>query len=365
MVPNDRSMPRIYIIAPHRPGRSPSQRYRIEQYLPYLHAHGFTTVYSPLLDANDDKVFYSRGHFLGKGSILIKAFIRRLRDLWRMRRDDLVLVHREAFMTGGLFFERAFRRKSGTLVFDFDDAIWRLDVSEGNKRLSWLKDPGKTDRIIAMADRVIAGNVYLAEHAQVFNAGTVVIPTVIDTERYRPMSATQVGRIVIGWTGSRTSTVHLLAALPMLQQLQQRFGDRIGFRVISDIAPDLPGLVVDHVPWDADREPEDLAAIDIGIMPMPDDDWSRGKCGFKGLQYMGMGKAVVLSDVGVNSTIVQHGVNGLLARTDAEWSEALGRLVEDAELRGRLGSEARRSVEQHWSLLAWRDRFLQQFQPPH
>jgi glycosyltransferase involved in cell wall biosynthesis len=356
-------MPRIYIIAPHRPSRSPSQRYRIEQYLPYFHSHGFTSVYSPLLDAWDDGVLYSHGRIAGKALILVKALLRRLRDLWRIQRGDIVLVHREAFMMRGVFFERAFRWKAGTLVFDFDDAIWKLDVSEGNKRLSWLKHPGKTDRIIALSDRVIAGNAYLAGHAKAINENTVIIPTVIDTERYRPMAKLQKGSIVIGWTGSRTSTVHLLAALPILQKLQQRFGARIQFRVISDIAPELPGLDVEHVRWNAESEVEDLVPMDIGIMPMPDDEWSRGKCGFKGLQYMGMGKAVVLSDVGVNSTIVQHGVNGMLARTETEWLEALGRLVEDDELRARSGVEARRTVEQHWSLLAWRDRALQQFQP--
>ncbi len=356
-------MARIHIIAPHRTGRSPSQRYRLEQYIPHLRAQGHEVLYARLLDVWDDRILYSRGHIISKGLLLLKAFLRRWRDVMGIRHGDTVLLHREAFMTRGILFERMIRRRAGLLIFDLDDAIWLMDVSEGNRRLSWLKDPAKTDRIIALADRVIAGNAYIAEHCRAIHSDVACIPTVIDTERYQVMPAPEEGPVVIGWTGSRTSTTHLVAVLPMLRAVHDRWEDRIRFRVISDIAPVLPGLPFEHVPWDPDTEPEDLAPMHIGIMPMPDDAWSRGKCGFKGLQYMAMGKAVVLSDVGVNSTIVHHGHNGFLARSEAEWMEAVGRLVEDADLRRRLGAEARSTVEQHWSLAAWRDAFLERLTP--
>jgi len=356
-------MPRLHIFAPHRPGRSPSQRYRLEQYLPALEQAGFTTTYAFLWDAADDRVLYRRGHLLGKAWILVKGIVRRWKQVRRVRRDDIVLLHREAFMVRGIFFEKALRRRAAWLIYDLDDAIWRMDVSEGNRNLSWLKDPAKTDRLIAMADRVIAGNHYLADHARPLNAKTTVIPTVIDTSLYREVPSMDNDEVVIGWTGSHTSAAHLLAALPMLQEVQRRFADRLSFRVISDGEPPLPGLRVRYVRWNAATEVDDLAPIDIGIMPMPDDGWSRGKCGFKGLQYMGMGKAVVLADVGVNARIVQHGVNGFLARTDPDWQEALGRLISDADLRRRMGAEARRTVEQHWSLHAWTSTFLRQLSP--
>ncbi len=355
-------MPRIHFIVPHRPDRSPSQRYRLEQFIAHFEANGHTVVYANLLGQLGDRVLYSKGRLFLKLLLLVKAFLRRLRDVYRVGREDIVVIHREAFLTRGTFFERALRRRSRHLVFDFDDAIWHMDVSEANKRLSWLKDPSKTDRIIAMADLVIAGNDYLAEHARAFNANVVVIPTVIDTTLYKPMQRPRSdGRVTIGWTGSLTSVAHLALAVPTLRNVQQRFGDKVVFRVISDRLFEAQGLQVENVRWNSATEVEDLAPIDIGIMPLPDNEWSRGKCGFKGLQYMGMGKAVVLAEVGVNKVIVRHGVNGLLASSPRDLEAHLVQLVEDAELRARLGVEARRTVEERYSVNAWKDVYIRLF----
>ena len=148
----------------------------------------------------------------------------------------------------------------------------------------------------------------------------------------------------------------------MLRELHARWGDRIGFRIISDRDLEAPELPVENIRWSSATEVRDLQGIDIGIMPLPDDEWSRGKCGFKGLQYMGMGKAVVLSRVGVNKTIVQEGVNGLLAGDQQEWIDALGRLITSSDLRTRLGAAARLTVEEKYSVRAWRDRYLELFQ---
>ncbi|MBK6882115.1 MAG: glycosyltransferase family 4 protein [Flavobacteriales bacterium] len=354
-------MPRILFVAAHRPDRSPSQRYRFEQFAPYWEQHGFTHHYAWLIDAEDDKKFYSPGNLMAKPPIFLKSW-RRRREHVRMAKDfDLIIVQREAFMTGSTRFERALKASGVPFIFDFDDAIWNMDVSDGNKRLRWLKDPAKTTRIIAMADLIIGGNEYLADHARRYNTWVEVIPTVIDTERYVPVKSEKAGPIIIGWTGSHTSMTHLVQVLPMLRAVQAQWGDRVRFRIISDRQLVDPGLDIENIPWNSATEAEDLAAIDIGIMPMPDDKWSRGKCGFKGLQCMALGKAVVLSRVGVNRTIVQDGVNGLLADGQEEWIMKLGQLIGDADLRERSGKAARTTVEQHYSVHAWRDRYLDLF----
>ncbi|MCB0793240.1 MAG: glycosyltransferase family 4 protein [Flavobacteriales bacterium] len=354
-------MPKILFVAAHRPGRSPSQRYRFEQFLPYWKKHGWTAELTWLIDEADDAVFYSKGQLAGKARIFLKAWRKRWEHVRKAAEADVIFVQREAFMTGSTRFERALKASGRPFIFDLDDAIWRLDVSEGNRHLRWLKDPGKTGRIAALADLVIAGNPHLGEQAGAWNRNVEVIPTVVDTERYQVIRSRAEGPVVIGWTGSQTSMTHLLPALPMLRRIQQRFGERVAFRIIADRPFSDPGLNVEGIVWRESTEPEDLNAIDIGIMPLPDDEWSRGKCGFKGLQYMALGKAVVLSSVGVNTQIVKHGQNGLLACTDAEWEEALGRLVEDADLRAKLGNEARRTVEEEYSVRRWRDRYLELF----
>lgn len=355
-------MPRMLFVAAHRPGRSPSQRYRFEQFMPFWAAHGWQVEYAHLIDAGDDAHFYAPGNLLNKGRIFVKSWLRRRHHVRMAHHFDIVFVQREAFMTGSTRFERGFKASRAKLVYDFDDAIWHMDVSRGNRHLRWLKNPGKTADLIAMADMVIAGNEYLAEYAHHHNDNVVVIPTVIDTEAYRPVDRDAGdGPVTIGWTGSLTSIVHLERALPMLRRLQRAHGDRLRFRVISDRVFSDPGLDVDGVIWNAAEEAAQLGAIDIGIMPLPDDEWSRGKCGFKGLQYMGMGKAVVLDRVGVNPSIVQDGVNGFLASGDAEWERKLSALIADADLRRRMGTEARRTVEQRYSVNAWRERYLQLF----
>ena len=265
-------------------------------------------------------------------------------------------------MTGSTRFERRLKESGKPLIYDFDDAIWHLDVSEANRRLRWLKNPGKTADLIAMADQVIAGNAYLADYAHHHNERVLVIPTVIDTDRYQYQErARHDGVVTIGWTGSHTSQAYLEQALPVMHSLFSEHGDRLRFKVVSDRPLRAEGLPIDQVTWNSRTEPEDLADIDIGIMPMPDNEWSRGKCGFKGLQYMALGTAVVLERVGVNPDIVSAGVNGLLANGPEEWSKALGSLITDADLRDRLGREARRTVEERYSVKAWRDRYLEVF----
>ena len=357
-------MPRILFVAAHRPDRSPSQRYRFEQFTSHWASHGFTHDYAWLIGPEEDRVFYSPGHVLAKTGILISRWLRRAEQVRNVREFDLVIVQREAFMTGSTRFERRLAASGVPFIYDFDDAIWHMDVSEANRKLRWLKDPAKTSRIIGLADLVIAGNEHLADYARRFNDRVEVIPTVIDTDHYAPAPSDPRpdGKVVIGWTGSYTSLAHLKKELPMLRELHARWGDRIGFRIISDRDLEAPELPVENIRWSSATEVRDLQGIDIGIMPLPDDEWSRGKCGFKGLQYMGMGKAVVLSRVGVNKTIVQEGVNGLLAGDQQEWIDALGRLITSSDLRTRLGAAARLTVEEKYSVRAWRDRYLELFQ---
>lgn len=354
-------MPKVLFIAAHRPDRSPSQRYRFEQFVPYWKEQGFEVEYAWMIDEQDDKHFYSPGRLVAKTRIFLKSFKRRQAHVRMARNFDILVLQREAFMTGSTRFERAFAATGIPLIYDFDDAIWQMDVSDGNRKLRWLKDPGKTGKIIALADHVIAGNDFLAAEARKYNANVEVIPTVVDTDRYVPVPQRSSAPVVIGWTGSHTSMAYLYQVLPVLHAVHRKWGDAVRFRVVSDRTFKAEGLPVENIPWNSATEPEDLASIDIGIMPLPDDEWSRGKCGFKGLQYMAMGKAVVLGRVGVNTTIVQEGVNGLLASTHEEWVEKLGHLIADADLRQRLGQAARRTVEDHYSVRAWRQRYIDLF----
>lgn len=255
-------------------------------------------------------------------------------------------------MTGSALFERIFSRSKAALVFDFDDAIWRLDISEGNKKLGFLKNPGKTAEIIALSDLVIAGNDYLADYARHHNSNVVVIPTVVDARKYPVTNYTDSGKVVIGWTGSHTTIKHFELAIPVLKLIKEKHQDKVEFRVLGDDSYYNSELNIRGEKWMADSEIKSLSGFHIGIMPLPDDEWSKGKCGLKGLQYMALGIPPVMSPVGVNKQIITHGVNGFLPSTDEEWFNYLSQLIGDPNLRKSVGIKARQTVQDKYSVEA-------------
>ncbi|MBR4115597.1 MAG: hypothetical protein IKK40_06260, partial [Bacteroidales bacterium] len=179
-------MKRILYIVPHRPDRSPGQRFRCEHFIPILQQNGYEITYSNLLTAWDDKYFYQPKRYAIKAFIFCKAFLRRCFDVIRARKYDCIFIYREAFMIGTTLFERGLAKSGKPIIFDFDDSIWISDISEGNKNLSWMKRSSKTDEIIALSKLVIVGNQYLADHAKLFNNNVEIIPTTIDTNYHKP-----------------------------------------------------------------------------------------------------------------------------------------------------------------------------------
>lgn len=351
-------MKKILFITAHRKERAPNQRFRFEQYFDFLTAQGFTCELSPLISVEDDPLFYRPGHYFSKIRIGLKAWQKRFADTLRMNDYDIIFIAREAFMTGSLFFEKRFRSSRAKIIYDFDDAIWIDVVSPGNKALGWLKDAGKTARIIALADLVFAGNKFLEEYARQHNPSVAIIPTTIDTALYQPEYRTDKPIVTIGWSGSVSTLEHFQYALPALTQLKEIHGSRIAIKVIGDGRYRNEALGITGIPWKYATELEDLREIDIGIMPLPDNEWTWGKCGLKGLQYMALEIPTVMSPVGVNREIIQDGVNGYLASTTEEWVEKISRLIEDTEHRLRIGQAGRATVVSQYSVESQKERYL-------
>jgi glycosyltransferase involved in cell wall biosynthesis len=249
---------------------------------------------------------------------------------------------------GPPWFERKMARSGVPVIFDFDDAIFHSYKSPSNGYLSYLKFPGKTAEICRLVSHVMAGNEYLADYARQYNQNVTIVPTTIDTDKYavaeRPPKPQPV---TIGWSGSFSTIQHLDTLREVLAELAGTETFRL--RVIGSPDYSLEGVDVESMQWRAETETDDLSAIDIGIMPLPDDNWSKGKCGLKALQYMALGIPTICSPVGVNSTIIKDGVNGFLAADRGQWLEKLRPLIHDDELRRRMGLEGRRTVENEYS----------------
>lgn len=353
-------MNKVLFVCLHRPDRSPSQRFRFEQYLDYLKANGFDCNFSWLLNSDDDKNFYSKGRILNKGWILIKSIWKRSREVLQASDYDIVFVQREAFMLGTTFFERQFAGKC-KLIFDFDDSIWLHNVSAANKKFAFLKNARKTKKIIKISDLVIAGNRYLANYARQFNNNIVILPTTIETKEYSPPAKKENQKICIGWSGSITTISHFKTQIEALRIIKKKYAERIYFKVIGDGSFTDTELGIKGINWRKENEVEELSEFDIGIMPLPDDEWAKGKCGLKGLQYMSLEIPTIMSPVGVNSEIISDGQNGFLATTKEEWVSKLSQLIESYQLRIEIGKKGRLTVLDKYSVTANKDLYLEYF----
>jgi glycosyltransferase involved in cell wall biosynthesis len=340
---------KLLCIVHHRMDRSPGQRFRIEQFIPYLQKNNWEIHYSNILSAKDDSVFYAPGHYLGKFIIMLKSFLHRLKDVKNAKHYDAVFIYREAFMLGTAWLEKQICRKNPNVIFDFDDSIWLNDTSFGNQNLRWLKNPAKTEKISSYANCVTVGNKYLSEYAKQFNSNVAIIPTVVDTQYHKPIEKPKNPQICIGWTGTETTLKHFETIIPVLKTLFDIFGNKIWFKIIVNFPYKRDDIPLEVVQWAYENEIKELSDFDIGLMPLPDNEWTRGKCGFKGLQYMALEIPCIMSPVGVNRDIIEHGINGYLAETDEEWLKYISQLINSLELRKQIGREGRKRVIEAYS----------------
>ena len=352
---------RVLAIVPSLYDTSPGQRFRIEQWEPILKERGVEITYAPFSNEQLAGLLYQQGHAASKLAGVTAGFARRFRLLSSVRQFDAVYIFREAALFGPPIFESWIRRTKIPIVFDFDDAIFVSYRSPSNGYLSYLKFAGKTSKICEMAAHVMVGNPYLAEYSRRFNPNVTVVPTTIDLDRYEVREPDRTKAYpVIGWTGSFSTVQHLDTLRGALQKLAQR--ERFKLRVIGTPQYELEGVEVEAMQWRAQSEIDDLVPCDIGIMPLPDDKWSKGKCGLKALQFMALGIPTMCSPVGVNTDIIQDGENGFIADTEDEWVEKLAALIRSSDLRDRIGLAGRRTVEQKYSAEVQAPRVFEIFQ---
>lgn len=355
-------MNKLLVISPYPLNQAPSQRFRFEQYFNFFQQNNLIISHQSFLDIDTWHIFYKKGYFFSKLVGILKGLYKRFVLLFNLNQYDIIFIHREACFLGGAFFELLYSKKNSNIIFDFDDAIWLHDVSKANDLLGWLKKPEKTSKIISYAKLVIAGNAYLAEYAKKYNPNVIIIPTTIDTTYHiRKKNKIEKTKIVIGWTGSSTTNRHLKTLLPVIDKLKRKYNEKIKFVMISNIPLEESSNLIEFLSWNKQTEIDDLSTFDIGIMPLPDDEWTRGKCGFKGLQYMALEIPTVMSPVGVNTEIIQDGENGFLAATEEEWIEKLSLLIESSELRDKLGKAGRKTVVEKYSVEANKQKYLDAF----
>jgi len=324
-----------------------STRQRFVQMQPYLEAQGIDIDISPLLDQA-----YMKATLEQKGSVkmhpIVASYVKRLSALLMQRSFDFLWVQYEVFPYLPSVFERMAYFSGKPVVYDLDDAIFHRYDQHANRMIRQVLGQ-KLRPLLQSADLALCGNRYLKEYVARDCQHTKIVPTTVDVQRYVVAEKeNKKPSTVIGWIGSPSTWEYVEPLVPVLSRLVEQ--EAVEVKMVGAGARDLPGAGFVQRDWAEQDEVPQIQSMDMGVMPLRDDPWARGKCGYKLIQYMACGLPVVASPVGVNTEIVEHGVNGFLASTDDEWREALQTLIRSPELRAEMGRAGRAKVERHYSL---------------
>ncbi len=342
----------VLFIVPYPEKKAPGQRFRFELFLNSLNKAGISYQVKPFLRDRAYEVIFRKGHLLHKLSAVISGFIRRLVQLASSMSYDFIYIYREATPVGPPWWEWTMHVFGKKVIYDFDDAIWLKDDNE--KRFPGsLKWKQKVPRICKWSYKISVGNAYLHSYAEKFNPRAEIIPTVVDTAHHTP-GLNNHSILTIGWTGSHSTLPYLDSVMPVLRKLHEQADFR--FIIIADQDPGFSDEFVEFRKWNIETEIKDLKEIDIGIMPLPDSPWAKGKCGFKLIQYLALEIPAVASDVGVNRKIL--GDAGYICSSNEEWENALYQLLNNKKLRNEMGISGRKFIEENYSLMAVEEKFI-------
>ena len=354
---------RVLILCPYPQDVAPSQRLKFEQYYPAFREAGYELTISPFITRSFWKIIYKQGFLFQKFIYTIIGYARRIADLFRLRRYDIVYIHLWVTPLGPAFFERAVRLLSKRIIFDIDDLVYLKDIkSRATPLISRLKGAEKPIYLMKKADHVITCTPYLDEFVKKLNANTTDISSTVDTNAYK-------GRIeydfkddrpVIGWSGSHSTSKYLHLLDKILLELKSEIDFKL--LVIGDKDFNIPGLQVEAVAWSKDIEISTINRFDIGLYPLPNEEWVYGKSGLKAIQYMAMGIPTIATAIGSNFRVIQDKESGFLVKTDQDWKERIKELLKSKTLRESVGKKARLRVETLFSIEANKSTYLHIFE---
>lgn len=352
---------KIAFLFPYPLHEAASQRFRFEQYYDALTEAGIAFENFPFLDLKSWNRLYKPGNYILKFFDILKGLLKRKLLLFRLLPYDYVFIHREAAPLGPPIFEfiiaKVLRKK---IIYDFDDAIWLENYSEANSNFSFLKWYSKAKSIMKWAYKNSCGNHYLCDFASQYSKCVVYNPTTIDTINYHnKIKPEPLPVFTIGWTGSHSTNRYLEEMEDVFLSLEKKYQFKL--LVISDKSPEMKIKSLEFIRWQKQTEIEDLLKMDVGIMPLKNDKWANGKCGFKALQYMSLGIPALVSPVGVNTKIVDDGVNGYICNNNEDWYNNIEKLINNRNLLISLSAETRKKIENHYSVNSNKTNFINLF----
>jgi glycosyltransferase involved in cell wall biosynthesis len=335
------------------PYEAAASRYRIIQYESPLRARGIDLVFRPFLDGRTFATLYDRKRIAINAVRLAFHVARRVGDLFRAFRADVVFVQREALLFGPPVFEFIVARLlHRPMVLDLDDATYLPARSVAFGRLAELvKARWKTDAIIRWSRSVVCGNEAIAQHVRAAGVEAVVLKTIVNLHSFRARPpGDRPGLPVVGWVGSHSTWQYVAPLLPTLARVARDYPFTLRIVGAGPVSIEEPGLATVSAPWSLEREPADFASLDIGLYPLAEDDWAAAKSGLKAIQYMSVGVPFVVTPVGICATLGETGRTHLEARTHDDWFQALSELLSDTDRRRTMGRAGRQYAMANFSL---------------
>jgi glycosyltransferase involved in cell wall biosynthesis len=351
---------RILFICPYPFNVAPSQRLKFEQYYPYFKEAGYEIEISPFINNAFWNIIYKKGNFVQKAFHTFSGYSKRIKDLFRLRHYDIIYIHLWVTPFGFPFFERLYRVFGKKIVYDIDDLVYLSDVkSKAHEIVNFIKGRKKPLYLMKSSDHVITCTPYLDQFVRKYNQRTTDISSTVNTELYSPKKDYTVDdKFVIGWSGSHSTLKYLHLLDNVFLDLAKRHSFKLLVMGVGDDSFAINGVDVEAIPWDEKYELEVINRFDIGVYPLPDEKWVLGKSGLKAIQYMAMGIPTVATAVGANFRVIENGISGFLVKDQREWIDALEKLLSDASLRRCIGMEARRRVEDFFSVKANKGTYL-------
>ena len=339
---------KVLFLTPH-PIEGASSRYRIIQFFPYLEERGIHCTLNSFFSSKAYTYLYKHRFLIRKFISFLVGAVKRLYYILRAGNFDAVYIHLEFFPIPLKILETIVKSFNKHIIYDLDDSIY-LHRESANKIREYFRGPEKLYRLLKISSEVTVCNKYLYTYARQYNKNITIIPTSLDTQKFKPLPIRRTNNpIVIGWIGSHSTAKYINIISNVLKRLAQKY--RFIFKVVGSGKPiEIEGVRVINRDWSLERDVEEFQTCDIGVYPLADDEWTKGKTGFKTIQFMAVGVPCVVSRAGANIEIVEDGKNGFLADTEAEWIEKLSKLIEDAELRMKIGRAGRETVEEKFSL---------------
>lgn len=331
-----------------------SSRLRFYQYLPYLRAKDIKYTLSPLFGTGYIDNLYSNEN-RNKGQVLW-SYLKRIKVLIRSFKYDIVWVEKELLPFFPAIFEKLLHKLNVKLVVDYDDAVFHnYDRGKGIVKKLLSK---KIDRVMKSASLVICGNNYIAERAKKAGANYIIIPTVIDVDKYLYSSNIYNDNFIIGWIGTTNTLRYLVDLKTVFERLNRKIEFQLNIIGAKWCNTSFKTL---NIPWIESKEVSEIRKFDIGIMPLRNTPWEKGKCGYKLIQYMGCSKPIVGTPIGINNEIIKDGFNGFKASSEEEWIDAIIKLAKDPKIRTEMGLRGRKIVEEYFSLQLAAPKLIAEF----